>query len=60
MCSTYIPHWTWPEHVGEAVTVQCYTSYHHVELFVNGISQGKQERYPKDQGTSEQLPFYLA
>ncbi len=35
------PHWTWPGKEGENVPVHIYTNYDEVELFVNGISQGK-------------------
>lgn len=36
-----LPHWTWPERVGEVTPVYCYTNYPTAELFVNGKSQGK-------------------
>lgn len=35
-----LPHWTWPERVGEVTPVFVYTNYPSAELFVNGISQG--------------------
>ncbi len=35
------PHWTWPGKEGENVPVHIYTNYEEVELFVNGVSQGK-------------------
>lgn len=35
-----MPHWTWPDHIGQEVPVQCYTNYPKVELFVNGVSKG--------------------
>lgn len=36
-----LPHWTWPERVGEVTPVYCYTDYDEAELFVNGKSQGR-------------------
>lgn len=36
-----LPHWTWPERVGEVTPVYCYTDYPEAELFVNGKSQGR-------------------
>lgn len=35
------PHWTWPGKEGQNVPVHIYTNYDEVELFVNGVSQGK-------------------
>ena len=35
-----LPHWTWPDRVGEVTPVYCYTDYPSAELFVNGKSQG--------------------
>ena len=35
-----LPHWTWPERIGQNVPVFCYTNYPSAELFVNGISKG--------------------
>lgn len=35
------PHWTWPGMEGQNVPVHLYTNYDEVELFVNGVSQGK-------------------
>lgn len=36
-----LPHWTWPERVGEVTPVYCYTDYPEAELFINGKSQGR-------------------
>ena len=36
-----LPHWTWPERVGQVTPVYVYTSYPEAELFVNGKSQGR-------------------
>lgn len=40
------PHWNWEK--GQEVDVWAYTSFPEVELFVNGISQGKQRKGPED------------
>ena len=37
-----LPHWTWPGQVGSAISVWVYSNGDHVELFLNGVSQGKQ------------------
>lgn len=39
-----MPHWNWPDRLGQTVPVQCYTTYPKVELFVNGVSQGMREK----------------
>lgn len=39
-----LPHWTWPERIGEVTPVVVYTNYDKVELFVNGESAGVRER----------------
>jgi beta-galactosidase len=35
-----LPHWNWPERLGQNVPVYCYTNYPKAELFVNGVSAG--------------------
>ena len=44
-----LPHWTWPGREGQTTPVFCYTSYPSAELFVNGLSQGRQTKDPSDQ-----------
>ena len=39
-----LPHWTWPERVGQTTPVHCYTSGDEAELFINGVSQGKKTK----------------
>lgn len=39
-----LPHWDWPDRIGQVVPVYCYTNYPKVELFVNGVSQGVREK----------------
>ncbi|WP_462345658.1 beta-galactosidase GalB [Coprobacter fastidiosus] len=39
-----LPHWNWPERVGEITPVHIYTSGDEVELFLNGKSQGKRKK----------------
>lgn len=36
-----LPHWNWPERIGQNVPVHVYTSGDEVELFVNGKSLGR-------------------
>ena len=36
-----LPHWNWPNRVGETVPVVAYSNAEEVELFVNGVSQGR-------------------
>jgi len=39
-----LPHWTWPERVGQTTPVHAFSSADEVELFVNGVSAGKLKR----------------
>lgn len=39
-----LPHWNWPERVGEVTPVHIYTSGDEVELFLNGKSQGRRKK----------------
>lgn len=41
-----VPHWNWPERVGQVTPVHVFTSGDEAELFVNGESQGKQKKEP--------------
>ena len=44
-----LPHWTWgKDRVGEVTPVYCYTDYDEAELFVNGKSQGRIKKNPKE------------
>ncbi|UGQ44847.1 beta-galactosidase GalB [Massilia endophytica] len=43
-----LPHWNWPERVGQVTPVHLYTSGDEAELFVNGQSQGRKKRGPND------------
>lgn len=36
-----LPHWNWPNRVGQKVPVFVYTDVDSAELFLNGVSQGK-------------------
>jgi beta-galactosidase len=40
-----VPHWTLPGYEGKAITVQCYSKWNTVEIFVNGISYGKKTKH---------------
>ncbi len=39
-----LPHWTWPDRVGQTTPVFVYSSYNSAELFINGKSQGIQTK----------------
>jgi beta-galactosidase len=39
-----LPHWTWPERVGEITPVHVFTSGDEAELFINGESQGRKKK----------------
>lgn len=39
-----LPHWNWPERVGEITPVHVFTSGDEVELFLNGNSLGKKKK----------------
>ncbi|WP_426792392.1 DUF4982 domain-containing protein [Sphingobacterium sp. WOUb80] len=39
-----LPHWTWPDRVGQQTPVFVYTDYPSAELFINGKSQGIQRK----------------
>ena len=39
-----LPHWTWPERVGQATPVHVYTSGDEAELFLNGKSLGRKKK----------------
>ena len=43
-----LPHWTWPSRKGQVTPVYCYTDYPEAELFVNGKSQGRIKKNPKE------------
>jgi beta-galactosidase len=39
-----LPHWTWPGREGQVTPVHVFTSGDEAELFVNGVSQGRQRK----------------
>ena len=39
-----LPHWNWPERVGQVTPVHVYTSGDEAELFLNGKSLGRKKR----------------
>jgi beta-galactosidase len=39
-----LPHWTWPDRVGQVTPVHVYTSGDEAELFLNGKSLGRKKR----------------
>ncbi|WP_437921937.1 glycoside hydrolase family 2 TIM barrel-domain containing protein [Sphingobacterium sp. LRF_L2] len=44
-----LPHWTWPDRIGQKTPVFVYTNYPKAELFINGKSQGIQEKSHESQ-----------
>jgi beta-galactosidase len=46
-----LPHWTWPDRLGQNVPVYCYTNYPKAELFVNGKSMGIQQKDKRNKYT---------
>lgn len=41
-----LPHWTWPDRVGEITPVHVHSSADEAELFLNGRSQGRLKKAP--------------
>jgi beta-galactosidase len=41
-----LPHWNWPDRIGEVTPVHVYTSGDEAELFLNGKSLGKKSKQP--------------
>jgi beta-galactosidase len=41
-----LPHWNWPDRVGQVTPVFVYTSGDEAELFLNGTSQGRKKKGP--------------
>ena len=41
-----VPHWTWPERVGQVTPVHVFTSGDEAELFLNGQSLGRKKKGP--------------
>jgi beta-galactosidase len=39
-----LPHWNWPDRVGQVTPVHVYTSGDEAELFINGKSQGRKKK----------------
>ncbi len=44
-----LPHWNWPERVGEITPVHVYTSGTEAELFINGKSMGRKVKTPGEE-----------
>lgn len=43
-----LPHWNWPERIGKVTPVHIYTSGDECELFLNGKSQGRKKKGPRN------------
>jgi beta-galactosidase len=41
-----LPHWNWPERMGQVTPVHVYTSGDEAELFLNGVSLGRKKKEP--------------
>jgi len=50
-----LPHWNWPERVGETVPVFVYTNGDEAELFLNGKSQGRRRKQPKSDNSVDRF-----
>lgn len=48
-----LPHWNWPERVGQPVPVFVYTNGDCAELFLNGVSRGTDCKDPKSETAVE-------
>ena len=49
-----LPHWTWPGREGEVTPIFVYTSAPEAELFINGVSQGRQKKLSKTEAEALQ------
>jgi len=49
------PHWNWEGMEGKVVPVHIYTNYDEVELFINGVSQGKRRHATSGNDVTAQL-----
>ena len=50
-----LPHWNWPDRIGQHVPVYCYTNYPKAELFVNGKSMGVKQKDKSNKYTRYRL-----
>ncbi len=50
-----LPHWNWPDRLGQNVPVYCYTNYPKAELFVNGKSMGVKQKDKSNKYTRYRL-----
>ncbi|MCI4666973.1 MAG: DUF4982 domain-containing protein [Bacteroidia bacterium] len=50
-----LPHWNWPEKVGDTIPVFVYTNGDHAELFLNGKSMGMRYKKPKSENSTERF-----
>lgn len=49
------PHWNWEGREGQVVPIHVYTNYEEVELFINGVSQGKRRHATGGDDVTAQL-----
>jgi len=50
-----LPHWNWPDRLGQNVPIFCYTNYPKAELFVNGKSMGVKQKDKSNKYTRYRL-----
>lgn len=50
-----LPHWNWPERIGDTLPVFVYTNGDCAELFINGKSQGIQCKQPRSENSTERF-----
>lgn len=48
-----VPHWNWPDRVGQSVPVFAYTNGDEAELFLNGKSQGRRRKGERPERPAE-------
>ncbi len=51
-----LPHWNWPGREGQPIDVRCLTNAAAVELYLNGVSQGRRE-VPRYSHAAWQVPY---
>lgn len=54
-----VPHWTWPGREGEVTPVMVYSSFPEAELWINGVSQGRQKLLTAAEAAASDDPMAL-
>ena len=55
-----LPHWNWPDRVGQVTPVHVYTSGDEAELFLNGKSLGRKKKVWEGVNTADGSPQMIA